>query len=110
MHHQCQGRKGCHCHWYPKCIYPDASRRWRGYGNHQDLCSWISEFRLLPTSTSPMSWLRRKGWNSCWYSARMPYMVQWLQAYCTIANSPRVSRFSPNYMNRQWQVQSTPMQ
>jgi hypothetical protein len=25
-----------------------------------------------------------------WYSARMPYMVQWLQAYCTIANSPRV--------------------
>jgi hypothetical protein len=32
----------------------------------------------------------KKGTNSCWYSARMPYMVQWLQAYCTIANSPRV--------------------
>jgi hypothetical protein len=32
----------------------------------------------------------RKGQNNYWYSARMPYMVQWLQAYCTIANSPRV--------------------
>jgi hypothetical protein len=32
----------------------------------------------------------KKGWNSYWYSARMPYMVQWLQAYCTITNSPRV--------------------
>ena len=46
----------------------------------------ISSFRLLPMSTSPMSWLIRKGWNSCWYSARMPYMVQWLQTYCTITN------------------------
>jgi hypothetical protein len=25
-----------------------------------------------------------------WHSARMPYMVQWWQAYCTITNSPRV--------------------
>jgi hypothetical protein len=32
----------------------------------------------------------KKGQNSYWYSARMPYMVQRLQAYCTIANSPRV--------------------
>jgi hypothetical protein len=31
-----------------------------------------------------------KGQNSYGYSARMPYMVQWLQAYCTITNSPRV--------------------
>jgi hypothetical protein len=46
--------------------------------------------RLLPTSTSPTSRLIRKGQNNYWYSARMPYMVQWLQAYCTIANSPRV--------------------
>jgi hypothetical protein len=45
---------------------------------------------LLLMSTSPTSWLKRKGWNSYWYSARMPYMVQWLQAYYTIANSPRV--------------------
>ncbi len=37
-----------------------------------------------------MSQLIRKGWNSYQYSARMPYMVQWLQAYCTIANSPRI--------------------
>jgi hypothetical protein len=36
----------------------------------------------------------KKGQNSYWYSARMPYMVQWLQAYCTIANSPRVWRVS----------------
>ncbi len=36
-----------------------------------------------------MSRLIRKGQNNYWYSARMPYMVQWLQAYCTIANSPR---------------------
>jgi hypothetical protein len=32
----------------------------------------------------------KKGWKSYWYSARMPYMVQWLQAYCAIINSPRV--------------------
>jgi hypothetical protein len=54
--------------------------------------SWISWFRLLPTSTSPMSWLIRKEWNNYWwYSARMPYMVQWLQAYCTIPNSHQES-------------------
>jgi hypothetical protein len=46
--------------------------------------------QTLPTSTSPTSRLIRKGQNNYWYSARMPYMVQWLQAYCTIANSPRV--------------------
>jgi hypothetical protein len=32
----------------------------------------------------------RKGSDSCWYSARTPYMVQWLQACYTIASSPRV--------------------
>ena len=38
VHHGCQGRKGCCCNQYPKCIYPDASRRRRGYDNLQD--SW----------------------------------------------------------------------
>ena len=46
--------------------------------------------QIAPNVYKSMSWLIRKGWNSYWYSARMPYMVQWLQAYCTIANSPRV--------------------
>ncbi len=32
----------------------------------------------------------KKGMTQLLVSARMPYMVQWLQAYCTIANSPRV--------------------
>jgi hypothetical protein len=55
----------------------------RGYGNHQARfvdSLWIYLFRLLPMPTSLKSWLIRKGWNSYWYSARMPYMVQWLQA------------------------------
>jgi hypothetical protein len=34
--HQCQGKKRCHCHYHPKCIYSDVSQRWRAYGNHQD--------------------------------------------------------------------------
>jgi hypothetical protein len=83
MHHQCQGRKGCCHHWYPKCIHSDMSGRQRGYGNHQARfvdSLWIYLFRLLPMPTSLKSWLIRKGWNSYWYSARMPYMVQWLQA------------------------------
>jgi hypothetical protein len=48
----------------------------------------------IAPSTSPTSRLIRKVWNSYWYSARMPYIVQWLHAYCTIANSPRVWRVS----------------
>jgi hypothetical protein len=32
----------------------------------------------------------KKGTEQLLVHARMPYMVQWLQAYCTITNSPRV--------------------
>jgi hypothetical protein len=64
-------------------------------------CTWRSYmlsrlYRKVKTfrSNLPTYLLIRKGWNSYWCSARRPYMVQWLQAHCTIANSPRVWQVS----------------
>jgi hypothetical protein len=76
-------------------------------------CPWCSYMlsRLYRVKTFrsnlPTYLLIRKGWNSYWYSARMPYMVQWLQAHCTIANSPRVWQVSDlrlTHMIHAWQT------